>query len=114
VNPLVASFADDTLAYLRRLDSNGYPRVEAAVMEFIEETMAKSKRPPVHGTIKSAKGMRLRIFLNQKEVFEVLEYNTETGYILKNKLNEKGLPVISNGSIATEELHGSVLVTRIS
>jgi hypothetical protein len=75
---------------------------------------ARKKRPPVHGTIHNTMDMKLLVFFNQKLVNNVIEYNTETGYILKEKLDKKGLPIIKNDAIATEELHGSVLVKRIA
>jgi len=74
---------------------------------------SRKKRPPVIGDVKKCAGMRVAVFLNQKLIENVIEYNCETGYILKEKVGKDGLPFLENDAIATEELHGSVLVKRI-
>jgi hypothetical protein len=89
-------------------------RYDELLKEMESRLLAKSKkRPPLHGTIKNTKGMTLRIFFKQKEVFNVIEYDVSRGYILKEKLDKAGQPFIENDAIATEELFGPVLVSRI-
>lgn len=79
------------------------------------QLMASKKRPPLAWDIdkQGMPKMPIRIFLNQKEVNNVISYDAEAGWLLKYKQNAKGNIMLDNhGNVIMQKLNGSILIVR--
>ncbi|AHX01152.1 hypothetical protein M316_0087 [Nitrincola phage 1M3-16] len=55
----------------------------------------------------------VRVLLDEKEVADVIELDTEERYLIKYKRDAKGDLVLNRGDVDTETLHGKVEVVAI-